>query len=449
MLDPKVGIDDFLAQSRSLEDAAALSIPLEARTNGTGPKQWRALPVVEQLGKLGWRFAKGGGQLYTYTGGVYRPCKATLLKYLTSFMGTEWMPGRADAVYRFCLDASQELWERPPLRTLNLKNGLLDLDTGILRPHEPTFLSAVQLAVSFDPDAKCPTIERFISEVFPPDALRLAYELAGWLAVPDTSWQKAIMLLGTGANGKSTYLRLLAALVGEQNISALSLQSITDNRFAAADLYGKLANICGDIPAKALDSTSTFKAIVGEDPISAERKYGDAFIFKPFARLMFSTNEPPPTPDGSYAFFHRWIPIPFSRQFSDIEADKGLDAKLQTPSELSGFLNLGLVAYEAARQRGAFTTSTSLQAASTDFKSSVDPAAAFLGDCAQADPTGRIGKPDLYVSYKDWAIKSGHKPLSSRRFNRRVPVTFPAATIIEMDGRETWAGIRLQAGGGN
>lgn len=443
---PKVGADDVLANGHSLDDLARVAVPLEARMNGTGPKQWRALPIVEELGKAGWHFAKGGGQLYTYKDGVYRPAKGVLQNYLTRFLGVEWTPGRADAVYRFCLDASQELWERPPLRTLNLRNGLLALDSGILRPHEHTFLSAVQLAVRFDPAATCPAIERFVSEVFPPDALRLAYELAGWLATPDTSWQRAVMLVGSGNNGKGTYLRLLTAMLGGANVSALSLQSISDNRFSAADLYGKLANLCGDIPAKALESTATFKKIVGEDLISAERKYGDPFTFRPFARLMFSANEPPPTPDGSYAFFRRWLVVPFPRQFSDIEADKGLDAKLQRPEELSGLLNLALVAHEEARQRGIFTTSASLQAAAKDFHSTVDPVAAFLAERAQADPNGQTGKPDLYSAYKAWALTNGHKPLSARRFNLRVPVTFPGAAVVEVNGRETWQGIHLAGG---
>lgn len=210
----KTGIDDFLADGHNLQEAASLAVPLEVRMNGTGPKQWRALPVVEELGKAGWHFAKGGGQLHSYQHGAYRPAKMMLLSYLTRFLGADWTPGRADAVYRFCLDASQELWERPPLRTLNLKNGLLDLDSGELRPHSHEFLSPVQLASRFDPDATCPTIDRFVSEVFPPDALRLAYELAGWLTVSDTSWQKAIMLVGSGSNGKGAYLRLLAAMLG-------------------------------------------------------------------------------------------------------------------------------------------------------------------------------------------------------------------------------------------
>jgi putative DNA primase/helicase len=186
-----------------------------------------------------------------------------------------------------------------------------------------------------------------------------------------------------------------------------------------------------------------FKAIVGEDPISAERKYGDAFTFRPFARFIFSANEPPPTPDGSYAFFRRWHSVPFPNQFSERDADKKLDAKLQRPEELSGLLNLALAAHEEARERGTFTTSESLKSAAQDFRAAVDPAAAFLGERAEADPEGQVGKPDLYTAYKDWALTNGHRPLSARRFNKRIPVSFPSAIEKEVNGRETWDGIRL------
>jgi len=250
---PKTGIDDYLANGRNLEEIAALAVPLESVNLSMTAKQWRASTVVQELGKLGWRFARGGGQLYFYSDGVYRLARTFLLKYLTRLLESDWTPGRADAVYRFCLDASQELWEKPPLRIINVKNGLLDLDSAELRPHDPTFLSAVQRACHFNPDSECPAIERFVKEVFPLDALRLAYELAGWLAVPDTGWQKAVMLVGTGHNGKGTYLRLLTALLGAENVSTLTMQSISDNRFSTADLYGKLANICGDIPQKPLE----------------------------------------------------------------------------------------------------------------------------------------------------------------------------------------------------
>ena len=137
----------------------------------------------------------------------------------------------------------------------------------------------------------------------------------------------------------------------------MPLQKLDDNRFASSDLYGVLANVCADLDASAMQSTSEFKKIVGGDPIHAERKHREAFTFTPYARLLFSTNEPPPTHDVSQAFFDRWIVLPFRKRFRGTAAeDKNLIRKLSTPKELSGLLNRALDGLERLRRNGGFTT---------------------------------------------------------------------------------------------
>ena len=99
--------------------------------------------------------------------------------------------------------------------------------------------------------------------------------------------------------------------VGADNVSNVSLQQLASNRFAAASLEGKLANICADLPATRLEDTQLFKGITGGgDIIQAERKFQASFSFKPFARLLFSANRLPQSPDSSEAFFDRWIIVP-------------------------------------------------------------------------------------------------------------------------------------------
>jgi putative DNA primase/helicase len=134
---------------------------------------------------------------------------------------------------------------------------------------------------------------------------------------PDTSIQKAILLMGDGANGKSTYLRGQLAFIGKHNIAAVSLHKIENDRFSAARLVGRLANICPDLPGTELTSTSVFKAITGGDAMMAEYKFRDSFEFVPYARLIFSANHPPKSQDASPAFFRRWIVVPFERTFAD------------------------------------------------------------------------------------------------------------------------------------
>ena len=138
---------------------------------------------------------------------------------------------------------------------VNVLNGLLDVNTRALSPHSPDFLSPVQLPVTFDPNARCPMWDKFIGEVFPGDSEAIAWEIPAWLATPDTSIQKAVLLTGDGANGKSTYLRAVLAFVGRQNVAAISLHRLENDRFSVARLVGRLANICPDLPSEDLSST--------------------------------------------------------------------------------------------------------------------------------------------------------------------------------------------------
>ena len=125
----------------------------------------------------------------------------------------------------------------------------------------------------------------------------------------------------------------------------LSLQRLEADRFSAARLYGKLANICPDLPGERLESSAMFKAITGCDRITAEVKYRDSFEFAPFARLLFSANRLPASSDASQAFFDRWLIVPFQNRFRQTRREiprRMLEWRLCSPTELSGALNKAL-----------------------------------------------------------------------------------------------------------
>jgi hypothetical protein len=148
-----------------------------------------------------------GGRLYRFAEGAYRVqgerfVKARVKTLLEEWRCTkEWSPRKSDAVVEYIRVDAPELWERPPLELLNVKNGLLRLKDRVLLPHSPEHLSSVQLPVVYDPSASCPAIEKFVNDVFPEDATMLAYEIPAYLMLPDTNIQKAVLLLGPGGNG--------------------------------------------------------------------------------------------------------------------------------------------------------------------------------------------------------------------------------------------------------
>jgi putative DNA primase/helicase len=422
--------------------------PTDSRVEAFFPQGFAAKRVAERL-REDTAFASGGARLFVYFNGVYRPDGESHVQTRTAqLLGDRWTRKRADEVAGYLLATSPALWDRPPLDTVNVRNGLLDVASGRLREHTPDFLSPIQIGAAFDPKGACACIDHFVREVFPPDAHELAYELPGHLMIPDTRPERAILLLGGGANGKSTYLAVIERFLGgSDNVSAIPLQALDSNRFAAAGLYGKLANIVADLDADLVKSSAMFKAIVSGDTISAERKYGAPFSFRPYARLLFSANEPPPTHDTSYAYFRRWLIVPFEATFTGSRRDPDLRAKLTTPQQLSGLLNRALEGLYRLGKEGDFSRSEMLDSAAHEFRVAVDSAAAFVAEECLARPGLRAARPRLYEAYKQWCAIVTRSPLSARRFNERVRSLLPdpGAPVVTVQGIEHWQGVGLRS----
>lgn len=372
-------------------------------------------------------FAKdAGGQLFAFEAGVYRSNGderiAKRVKRLLDLGGdsAQWSSHRAREVAEYIRVDALALWERPKPDTLNLANGLLDLSTCMLRPHAPEHLSPVQLPVSFDPAATCPQWDAFIARVLPEDCRNVAFEVVASAMRGDVSDQKAILLQGSGENGKSTFLDAVIAFLGRDNVSSLALQRLESDKFSVVRLLGKLANVCADLPADHLASTSTFKTLTGQDRLTGERKFQGSFEFSSFARLIFSTNHYPQSKDASHAFFRRWLVIPFDAVIDPRERIPNLAARLAEARELSGALNRALAVLPGMIQRGGFSHSETTQAAMMEFREMTDPLAAWLDRFTVLSPEQLVSRKDLLISYNAQAETSGRPPMTAKAFCQAI-----------------------------
>lgn len=259
-----------------------------------------------------------GGKLYRFSDGTYKRRADQFVKGHVKVLCEEhgrtgeWSSRLGSEVVEYIRIDRPELWERPPLEILNVRNGLLRIADRKLLPHSPNHLTPVQLPAEYDPKATCPAIDQFVKEVFPSDALDLAWEVPAWLMLPATSIQKAVLLSGEGGNGKSTWLAMVTAFLGGRNTAGVALHTLESNHFITPRLLGKLANVCPDLPSRDLSGTSVFKAITGGDTVYGEYKFGDSFEFVPFCRLVFSANHPPRSGDSSTAFFRAGWSFPLT-----------------------------------------------------------------------------------------------------------------------------------------
>jgi P4 family phage/plasmid primase-like protien len=338
---------------------------------------------------------------------------------------------------------------------LNVKNGLINLDTLELKPHTPDYLSTAQLDVTYTPLARSPKIRTFLREVAQSGNIALIEEIVGWLLWPDYHIHKAVMLLGPGRNGKGTLLRLLTAFLGGRNVCNVTLQDLVSDRFAKADLYGKLANIGGDLPSKDLSDTAAFRNLTGGDDVRAQEKYKTAFGFRNKAKMIFSANVLPRSPDDTYAFYARWILIEFLNTFT-VEsgtADPDLDAKLQTSDELSGLLNIALDGLKRLRANGwKFSYEKTVEDVEIMYKRNANPVYAFLIDeCEPGGATDYIEKTLFYNKFKEYAETHGLRPLSVTKFGELLKdqTEIPVSTFrpwIEHGHRPMcWQGVKFQS----
>jgi putative DNA primase/helicase len=400
-----------------------------------------------------------GGKLWHYERGVYkqhgeRTIRVKVKKLLEEWGSSKkWTTNRGNEVVEYIRVDAPELWDRPPTHQVNVLNGILDTNTRELLEHGPNFLSATQIPVMYDPEAECPAWDRFIEQTFPEDAQRLAYEIPAWLMLPDTSIQKAVLLLGEGANGKSTYLNAVMEYIGRRSLANLSLQKIEGDRFAASRLVGKLANICPDLPSDHLSSTSVFKALTGGDPVQGEYKYRESFEFMPYARLVFSANHAPRSGDASHAFYRRWLVVPFDNTFepSEQRPRSELDASLADPRELSGVLNKSLTALASLRARG-FTEAESTRQAHEEFRKATDPLDVWLDNNTITHPDAMVARDELMRRYAEVCEAAGRPTFSRKAFYQAVGRAKPGLEVRQRTWQgesnvRVWVGLGLRKDG--
>jgi len=320
----------------------------------------------------------------------------------------------------------------------NIRNGMLDLESLELKAHYKDFLSSIQLPVNYDPNATCSRWTQFLEEIFEDDEERIAIiqEFAGLCLVPDTSFQKALIMVGEGANGKTTLIQVLEELLGRENISSVSLADL-GNEFHRVRLHGKLVNIASEIDPKTLEKSDYFKSIVTGDTISAAHKHKPAFDFRPVVRLIFACNRLPRVRDTSHGFYRRLIIIPFERRFEGDKADRHLSKNLL--SELDGIFLWALQGLKRLYRRGHLTESQAVEEALADYMRYNNPLMAFVQDYCKLDPAGSTSKETLYSQYREYSEKCGYSAFSRESFFRELYAAYPqleAARVRQEGERE-------------
>ena len=273
--------------------------------------------------------------------------------------------------------------------------------------------------MKYDPAATCPAIDKFVHESMMEFA-PLFYEILAYCLIPTYRFKKFFIFLGEANTGKTTAIDVMYRFIGQRNTSELTLQTLADNRFALANLYGKLANICDDLPKVELKDVGRIKELTGNSPVHAEIKFiqkGISYVNR--AKLIFTCNKIPPTQGSDEAFYSRLLIVPF--RFKPLQQDNDLIEKLSCESEMSGLLNKVLEARKKILDQNGFTIKQTTEEVAYLYNlGSLDTVTKYAHDRLEYDTIGRIVKEDLYADYVSFCedLQLPYKELNS--FHRKI-----------------------------
>lgn len=383
-------------------------------------------------------------KLWLYQSGVYKPDGEQLIaREAQRLLDEESRSSRIKEALEHLKRECHATLPEPDCEYINLLNGRLNWIEKELEPHNPNVFEIVQLPVLYDPLATCPNFDNYLKTTLDPEVIPLAEELFGYSLIPYTGFEKAILLTGAGANGKSVFLDTQQALVGLENVSNVELQELEESRFKVAELLGKNLNVFSDLDDRALKSSRMLKVLVSGDRVTAERKYGHPFSFKNHARLLFSANRLPTNTDRTHGFYRRWIIIPFTKSFDGQKADKDLRTKLE--KELPGILNRALNGLHRLFENEEFTLPEQVIEALENYKKDSDSVEAFIADKVVKGRNESVPKRLFYMEYRNWCEEQGLRPFSQKKLRETLLRVIPDVTERRNGsyGYWYWDGIKV------
>lgn len=380
-----------------------------------------------------WNLCHREGFFYSYNGAFWKPLEKNDLKDFLKKAAEKMGVDKFTARYKdFIRDLFEQFTEQAYLPApmvdrstvkINLQNGTFDInpDSQQLRAPVASDFLTHQLPFAYDPAATAPMFQAFLDRVLPDkDCQHVLAEYLGYVFISPAKLkaEKTLLLYGSGANGKSVFFEIVTALLGPDNVSHYSLQSLTtEPAYCRAHLATKLVNYASEINGKL--EADTFKQMVSGEPVEARLPYGQPFILTNYAKLIFNCNELPADVEHTPAYFRRFLIVPFTVTIPESEQDKTLSAKI-IASELSGVFNWILSGLHRLLAQGRFTDADAVRTQLEAYKKQSDTVRLFLDEQDYQTSTDYTPLKDLYQDYKTYCIEDGYRAVNNRNFQKRL-----------------------------
>lgn len=371
------------------------------------------------------RIIKINGQLHIYKDGIYRlgleDIQAEMIKNISNLNKQ-----KRNEVMSYLDLLIRENTKPSDAAYIAFKNGVYNVDTDEFCDFDPNLIITNKIDHEYRAGAYSEIADKTLNKLACNDpAIRaLLEEVIGYTFYRRNELRKAFILTGDRHNGKSTYLDMIAQLLGDNNTTALDLKELGD-RFKTAELFGKLANIGDDIGDEFIANPAIFKKVVSGDRVNAERKGQDPFDFTCYAKQLFSANNIPRIKDKSGAVIDRLIIVPFDASFSkqDADYDPYIKYKLRDESVMEYLVQIGIQGLKRVLENQGFTTNEKVQENLKEYEENNNPILIFLQDLEEEDVIGKQTK-FIYQKYAEFCLSNSYQQLSNIEFSKQVKKFF-------------------------
>jgi len=367
-----------------------------------------------------YNIIKIGGVLHYFKEGVYVPAniEGLMIKYIPNLKQNQ-----RKEVLSFLMAYIDENTQVSSANFIAFKNGIYDVSADELESFSKDRIMTNKINWNYNPDVYSELADKTLDDLScgDPKVRLLIEEIIGYTFYRRNELRKAFMLKGKRHNGKSTFLDMLANLLGEDNVSALDLSDLS-HEYKAAGLFGKLANLGDDIEDEFIPSAGIFKKIVSGDRMNANVKFAAPIEFNPYCKLIFSGNTIPRLGRGrdSDAIIDRLIIVPFNASFNKEKDGFNAWIKYQLRSDecMEYLIKVGIEGLKRVLANNGFTTTAAIDQELQEYEESLNPISTFfeeVGDSMMNEPTKKC-----YRRYDQFCFENAMKPISHVEFSKQV-----------------------------
>jgi putative DNA primase/helicase len=408
-------------------------------------------------------------ECWIYKDGVYIPQgKSQIREDLRKLLGkyySDWIFGKVrEKIEPDTFIDSNKFFNINYVDEIPIQNGILNVVTKELKPFDKNKIFFNKLPIIYNPIATCPAIEKHLKDVLKFDEdINVMYEIIGFLLYKSYFLEKMIMFIGDGRNGKGKTIDLIRRFLGVENCASVPLSALADDNFRVSELFGRMANLAGDLSNTSLKDTGMLKQTTGRDLIGANRKFLNDIKFINYAKHIFACNELPKVYDMSKGFWSRWIVLEFPYEFinegeyNSLEENKRIMKKILDPyhidkissdEELSGLLNKALEGLQRIRTNKTFSYSKGTDEIKKFWIRKSDSFVAFCFDNLEEANDQEMTKAELRKAYHKYCSEHKLKGCSDKAMSITLQEMFgviESRRTKEFITSYVWEGIKFKA----